>query len=58
MIACMMGNIQTAKIIVEKAIENLEHEEFKLFIDIKLTREMGGNNALLYACYNGNFVLV
>lgn len=25
-------------------------EDFKFFVNIKVVREMGGNNALLYAC--------
>ena len=31
-----------------------------MFIDIKVAREIGGNNALLYACNssNANFILV
>lgn len=39
-------------------------EDFRLFIDIQIERDKGGNNALLYACNNysaldsGNYLLV
>lgn len=27
-------------------------EDFRLFVDVKIARSVGGNNALLYACTN------
>ena len=27
-------------------------EDFRMFVDVKIDRTMGGNNALLYACAN------
>lgn len=66
MIACMMSNMQTARILVEHAKGlYLPHspEDFRMFIDVKVTREVGGgNNALLYACNasgaDDNYLLV
>ena len=55
MVACMMSNMQTARILVEQArLLYLPHspEDFRLFIDIKMDRTMGGNNALLFSCAN------
>jgi hypothetical protein len=55
MVACMMSNMQTARILVEQArLMYLPHspEDFRLFIDIQMDRTMGGNNALLYSCTN------
>lgn len=55
MVACMMSNMQTARILVEQArLLYLPHcpEDFRLFIDIKMDRSMGGNNALLFSCAN------
>lgn len=50
MIACIMGNIQTVELIVEEARRILSPEDFSLFINVKVERSQGGNNALLYAC--------
>lgn len=50
MIACIMGNIQTVELIVEEARRILSPEDFALFINVKVERSQGGNNALLYAC--------
>jgi ankyrin repeat protein len=55
MVACMMSNMQTVRILVEQARKvYLPHapEDFRLFVDVKIARSMGGNNALLYACTN------
>lgn len=55
MVACMMSNMQTARILVEQARElYLPHspEDFRRFVDVKIDRSLGGNNALLYACAN------
>lgn len=57
MVACMMGNMQTVRILVEQAAKlYLPHspEDFRTFIDIKIDRNLGGNNALLYACANNS----
>jgi hypothetical protein len=57
MVACMMSNMQTARILVEQAREMyLPHspEDFRTFVDVKIDRSMGGNNALLYACTNSS----
>jgi ankyrin repeat protein len=57
-----MGNMQSAKIIIEKAKLFYEdnEEEFKTFVNIKTSMSLGGNNALLYACESakGNYILV
>ena len=29
-------------------------DDFRMFVDIKIDRSMGGNNALLYACTNSS----
>lgn len=68
MIACMMGNLGTAKVLIEQARElYLPHspEDFTLFVNVKGDRRLGGNNALLYACQQsegagseGNYILV
>ena len=60
MIACIMGNMNSVKELVNMAKGELSDEEFQDFIDIKVQRNMGGNNALLYACNssNSNFILV
>ena len=55
MVACMMSNMQTARILVEQArAQYLPHapDDFRLFIDVKMDRAKGGNNALLYSCAN------
>ena len=49
MIACIMGKLSMVKKIVESARPNLKPEHFALFINIKVTKNLGGNNALLYA---------
>jgi ankyrin repeat protein len=49
MIACIMGNMETVKNIVKVAKEQLTEEDFSLFINVKVERAQGGNNALLYA---------
>ena len=56
MIACMMGNESTARVLVEQARKIYEHslEDFRLFINVKSDNKLGGNNALLYACQNGD----
>ena len=60
MIACIMGNLKTVIQIVDEARKRLSEVDFKLFIDMKIARAQGGNNALLYACQssNDNFMLV
>ena len=40
--------------IVQEARERLSEEDFVLFIDVKIERSQGGNNALLYACQSSN----
>ena len=59
-VAAIMGNMQTVKTLLKEARKLLPPDEFQLFINIKVIREMGGNNALLYACNssNSNFLLV
>jgi hypothetical protein len=64
----MMGNLGTAKVLVEQARElYLPHspEDFSLFVNVKGDRRLGGNNSLLYACQQsdqhdgeGNYILV
>ena len=49
MIACIMGKLNMVKLLVKSARKQLKPELFKLFIDIKVTCKLGGNNALLYA---------
>ena len=62
MVACMMGNMQTAKTLIETARNayDTSPDDFRMFVDIKIERSKGGNNALLYACNdtNGNYMLV
>lgn len=60
MIACLMGNIQTVQLIVEEARRRLSPADFEMFINVKVKRSQGGNNALLYACSSSgaNFMLV
>lgn len=54
MIACIMGNMKTVKHLINEARERLPPEQFDTYINIKVCREMGGNNALLYACNSSN----
>lgn len=54
MIACIMGNIQTVQKIIEEARKSLSPKDFTLFVDVKIERSQGGNNALLYACSSSN----
>jgi len=49
MIACIMGNMQTVQKIVSVARQTLSPQEFELFINVRVERSQGGNNALLYA---------
>ena len=49
MIACIMGNMQTVAKIVQVTRETMSPEDFNLFINVKVERSQGGNNALLYA---------
>jgi ankyrin repeat protein len=60
MIACIMGNMTSVRQLLDEAKETLSAKEFKVFVDIKVAREIGGNNALLYACNssNSNYILV
>ena len=60
MIACIMGNIQTVQLIVEEAHKTLSRDDFNLFINVKVERSQGGNNALLYACSSSsaNYMIV
>lgn len=60
MIACIMGNIQTVQLIVEEAHKTLSIDDFNLFINVKVERSQGGNNALLYACSSSsaNYMIV
>jgi len=56
MVACLMGNMTTARILVEHARGTYLPEspvDFRMFVDVKIARSMGGNNALLYACTAG-----
>lgn len=50
MVACIMGQLKNVKQIVEIARQKLSPDQFTLFINIKVCRAMGGNNALLYVC--------
>ena len=56
----MIGNMQTAKILIEHARQVYSPEDFILFVNIQIERSKGGNNALLYACNNtqGHYMLV
>ena len=57
MVACMMSNMQTARILVEEArLVYLPHspEDFHMFINVRVGQSLGGNNAFLYACSNCN----
>lgn len=54
MIACIMGNMQTVQKIVTVARETLTPEDFATFINVKVERNQGGNNALLYAISGQN----
>ena len=49
MIACIMGNQKTVEKIVNVARNTLTPEDFAIFINVKVERNQGGNNALLYA---------
>ena len=55
-----MGNMTSVRQLLDEAREKLRPKDFKLFVDIKVAREIGGNNALLYACNssNSNYILV
>jgi ankyrin repeat protein len=59
-VASIMGNLITVKELLSQAKELLTPEQYKLFVNVKVARELGGNNALLYACNsrNSNFILV
>lgn len=59
-VAAIMGNMNTVKELIDRARDQLSPEKLKLFINIKVDRSMGGNNALLYACNSSssNFILV
>lgn len=50
MIACIMGKLDTVKELITEARKRLSPEDISLFINVKVIPEMGGNNALLYAC--------
>ena len=50
MVACIMGELKTVDLICREAQKRLNPDSFNQFINIKVAREMGGNNALLYAC--------
>lgn len=56
MVACMMSNMQTARILVEEARSKYSPEDFHLFINVRVGQSLGGNNAFLYACSNCNSV--
>jgi len=60
MVACIMNNLSSVKHIVKSARKRLSPKDYQLFINIKVAKEMGGNNALLYACNskNGNSEIV
>jgi len=49
MIACIMGNMQTVQKIVQVARQSMSPDDFELFINVRVERNQGGNNALLYA---------
>lgn len=59
-VASIMGNMLTVKELLKQAKVLLSPEQYKLFVNVKVARELGGNNALLYACNsrNSNFILV
>ena len=50
MVASIMGELMTVKVLVAEARRRLTDEQFYLFVNLKVVRQMGGNNALLYAC--------
>lgn len=50
MIASLMGDVKTVKMLITEAKKRLKPEHFDLFVNIKVIRSMGGNSALLYAC--------
>ena len=54
MIACIMGNMKTVNHLIQEARKNLSNEQFQQYVNIKVARDMGGNNALLYACNSSN----
>jgi len=60
MIACIMGKMSTVRHLVQEAKQRLKPSQFKSFINIKVTKNMGGNNALLYACNSSgsNYTIV
>ena len=45
-----MGELATVKLLVAEARKRLSKDQFYLFVNIKVAKNMGGNNALLYAC--------
>ena len=55
MIACIMGQLNTVKQLVQMARLKLKPEEFNIFINVKVSKEMGGNNALLYSCNSSHY---
>ena len=60
MIACIMGNMTSVRKLLDEAREKLAPKDFKMFVDIKVAQDIGGNNALLYACNSSasNYILV
>ena len=54
MIACIMRNMKTVKQLINVARKTLSKDQFNQYINIKVNRLMGGNNALLYACNSSN----
>lgn len=44
-----MGELSMVKQLVQSSRKYLSMEKFEEFINIKVTRRMGGNNAILYA---------
>ncbi len=50
MIACIVGNLASVKSLVEEAKKKLSAEQLSNFVNIKVMKSMGGNNALLFAC--------
>lgn len=58
MIACMIGNLDSVQKLIAEGRKRLSDDQFKLFINVKVICEMGGNNALLYACSSDNHEII
>jgi ankyrin repeat protein len=55
-----MGNMTSVRKLLDEARDKLTPKDFKIFVDIKVAQDIGGNNALLYACNSSasNYILV